>query len=122
MDEATRDSTAGLEALAAGMLRSTATAGDLFAGHTFIELGGTSILAMRLAARAAEELSVQVPIEALLSSRPLRDALRSARPHAGDAGNSGEGAREHSTGSTASPGQRGMWAAEQLTGQPSCTR
>ena len=73
---------------------------------------------MRLAARAADELSVKVLIETLQSSRPLKAALSSARLRADDTGQAAGGQR---TRTAASPSQRGMWAAEQLAGQPMYT-
>ena len=79
---------------------------------SFIGLGGDSLRAMHVATRAAEQLSMRLPFAELLSDRPLADVLATAseRVEAADLGSLAE------ADGVPTPGQRGMWAAEQAVG------
>jgi amino acid adenylation domain-containing protein len=104
-----------LNALVAAVLKieDGPRAEERYATHSFIELGGNSLLAMLLVARAAEELGVDVPVSSLLSRAPLGVALAEAqvvdhRPTE---------STEAGPSTAPSPVQRGIWAAEQLVGR-----
>ena len=49
-----------------------------FAARSFIELGGDSLRAMRLAALAEERLGVRIPVRSLLGGAPLAAVLGTA--------------------------------------------
>lgn len=79
---------------------------------SFVQLGGDSLLAMRLAARARVDLGVSLRVGSLLDDRALIDALAMAEivntemPSPSDEG-SNKGV---------SSGQHGMWVMQQLVG------
>lgn len=79
---------------------------------SFIGLGGDSLRALQVATRAAEQLDTRLPFAQLLSDRPLAEVLAEAKQLAAadPAGLPAEALTEPT------PGQRGMWAAEQAVG------
>lgn len=95
-----------------------------YARQSFISLGGDSLRAIRLVAMAREQLSLEIPVKALLGGEALADALAQAREipplesaspgspeKPGRPGEAADGnARE------LSPAQRGMWLLESVTG------
>lgn len=106
----TRETVTKLAALAAEVLALDEES-DTFANLSFVQLGGDSLLAMRLAARAQEELGVSLPISSLLSDDPLLDVLARARA----------GAKHFLPGNeapeaTATSIQQGMWIMQELMG------
>ena len=85
------------------------------AGHSFIGLGGDSILAMRLAALAQEQLGVRLPVADLLGDAPLASVLAAAPSIVDTAAAVGTAAPEVSDVAP-SRAQRGMWINERVTG------
>jgi amino acid adenylation domain-containing protein len=84
---------------------------DDLATHSFIGLGGDSILAMRLAALAQERLGLHLPVSALLGDAPLASVLGEAVVVAGSATEPEPRADDAPTRA-----QRGMWINERMTG------
>ncbi|MFI5610782.1 amino acid adenylation domain-containing protein [Amycolatopsis sp. NPDC051903] len=82
-----------------------------FATHSFIELGGDSLRAMRFVALARERLGVRIPVARLLSGAPLDEIL--ADLPAADAPAPVPAAPERAAISAT---QRGMWLIERFTG------
>ncbi len=99
-------------------LASTVLGADVdstsFATRSFIELGGDSLRAMRLAALAHEQLGVKVPLSVLLGATPLADTFAQAEVVAPAATGTHEPARPVLDG--LSHVQRGMWLIESVTG------
>ncbi|MEU1516130.1 amino acid adenylation domain-containing protein [Streptomyces sp. NPDC005811] len=85
-----------------------------FATETFLSLGGDSLRAMRLAARAQEQLGLRIPVLDLLGGRPLAEVLAGARA-AQPAGTAHDTPRQDDDGAL-SPAQRGMWLIERVAG------
>ena len=88
-----------------------------FATLSFVELGGDSLRAMRLAATAQEDLGLRLAMESLLGARPLAEVLAEAQAQAVPApaaapGPAGPGAATDALSYT----QRGMWLIESITG------
>ena len=93
---------------------------ELLATVSFVQLGGDSLRAMRLAAEAERTLGVALDVSALLSDRPLADVLALASPPdrartvpapaAAPPAEGPDGPRRPSAT------QRGMWLREQLLG------
>jgi amino acid adenylation domain-containing protein len=81
--------------------------------QSFIELGGDSLAAMRLAALADQRLGVRVPLVSLLSGTPLAEVF--AEVGAEPARRSEPVATDQETAAL-SHSQRGMWLIESLTG------
>ena len=81
---------------------------------SFTANGGSSLAAMRLVAAARRDLGVAVPLESLLSDRSLRDVLGAAAPAGGDEIDPADIRPDDEHVPT--PGQRGMWVAEQTVG------
>ncbi|MCL6443031.1 MAG: amino acid adenylation domain-containing protein [Alicyclobacillus sp.] len=107
--ELNQETVRNLEALAADVL-SVNKASDAFARLSFVQLGGDSLLAMQLVARAQEEFNVSLPIGSLLGGEPLRHVL--AR---------GQAMAERLTLNEISEAeatsiQQGMWVMQQLIG------
>jgi len=115
------------EELAAGLLGPGIDADDL-ATHSFIGLGGDSILAMRLAALAQERLGLHLPVGALLADAPLASVLAAAEPTdaVGPTAAVGPTVTVGPTATAIEPeppaddaptrAQRGMWINERVTG------
>ncbi|PJM93411.1 non-ribosomal peptide synthetase [Streptomyces sp. CB01373] len=83
--------------------------------YSFIELGGDSLRAMRLAALAREQLGVRIPMKALLGGEPLAAVLAGAEVEAAprEAVAAADTAA-HESGLSRT--QRGMWLIESITG------
>jgi acyl carrier protein len=79
---------------------------------SFIGLGGDSLGALQIATRAAERLDTRLPFAQLLSDRPLSEVLAGATAQAA----AGDGGSLEEVSGEPTPGQRGMWAAEQAVG------
>lgn len=99
-------------------LASTVLSADIdstsFATRSFIELGGDSLRAMRLAAMAQEQLGVQVPLSVLLGGAPLASVFAQAEVVPVAAAGSHEPEKPVLEG--LSHVQRGMWLIESVTG------
>ncbi len=106
-----------LDVLVGSLLRPEDPQGvrALFATRSFIQLGGNSLLAMRLVAHIEDEVSLVVPIEELLSSDPLRTVL-DRFPTLADSSPQPAGVEADAGTIAASPGQRGIWTAQRLVG------
>jgi amino acid adenylation domain-containing protein len=102
-----------LDDLAAAVLDTDADSAS-FDTYSFIELGGDSLRAMRLAALAREQLGVRVPVKALLGGEPLAAALEGAEVEA--APRQAVAAASAAAESGLSRTQRGMWLIESITG------
>ncbi|MEU2315683.1 amino acid adenylation domain-containing protein [Streptomyces albidoflavus] len=103
-----------LDDLAAAVLDTDADSAG-FGARSFIELGGDSLRAMRLAAMAREQLGVAIPMKALLGGEPLATALAGAEAAAAPReGVAAVGAEPHESGLSRT--QRGMWLIESITG------
>jgi amino acid adenylation domain-containing protein len=83
--------------------------GDAFAARSFIELGGDSLRALRLAALARENLGVRVPVGALLGAAPLAQVLAESAPVVATT-------IEPRAAGSVSHAQRGMWLIERVAG------
>lgn len=84
-----------------------------FAKRSFIELGGDSLRAMRLAALAAERLGVKIAVKTLLDGVPLATALAQAETIPATVASHGPAEPEPNG---LSHSQRGMWLIESVTG------
>ncbi|MFI8189963.1 amino acid adenylation domain-containing protein [Streptomyces sp. NPDC085946] len=103
-----------LDDLAAAVLDTDADSAA-FGARTFIELGGDSLRAMRLAALAREQLGVRIPMKALLGGEPLAAALAGAEVEAAaQEVVPAADAAAHESGLSRT--QRGMWLIESITG------
>ncbi|MEU6809452.1 amino acid adenylation domain-containing protein [Streptomyces sp. NPDC046831] len=103
-----------LDDLAASVLDVAADGADL-AGRSFIELGGDSLRAMRLAALAQERLGVRIPMKSLLGGDPLARVLAQAQAAPREAVPA-PGPATVPDGDGLSHTQRGMWLIESITG------
>ena len=92
-----------------------------FAARSFIELGGDSLRAMRLAALAEERLGVRIPVRSLLGGAPLAAVLGTASAAGqawrddGPAGRNPAAGARASGGDPPAPAQRGMWLVDHVT-------
>ncbi|MER6301345.1 amino acid adenylation domain-containing protein [Kitasatospora sp. NPDC001539] len=93
-------------------------AGADFGTLSFVELGGDSLRAMRLAATAQEELGLRLAMRELLGGRPLADVLAEAPESAAPASPADPARGDGRGGATdaLSYTQRGMWLVESITG------
>jgi amino acid adenylation domain-containing protein len=85
-----------------------------FETRSFIELGGDSLLAMRLAAMAKEQVGVKITLNTLLGGAPMATAFAQAEVVPVAAAGSHEPAELVLQG--LSHTQRGMWLTESITG------
>ncbi|MFJ9845217.1 amino acid adenylation domain-containing protein [Kitasatospora sp. NPDC101155] len=85
---------------------------------SFVELGGDSLRAMRLAATAQEELGLRLAMRELLGIRPLAEVLAEAAESAvvPTPAATGDGADRTAATDALSYTQRGMWLIESITG------
>ncbi|ANZ40591.1 non-ribosomal peptide synthetase [Lentzea guizhouensis] len=101
----------------AGSVLETELTPATLSARSFVDLGGDSLRAMRLAALAQQHAGLRIPVADLLSDTPLADVLARF-------GSGGEtppaGARDTAVPSSPphrmSPSQRGMWLTERVLG------
>lgn len=101
----------------AGSVLETQLTPATLSDRSFVDLGGDSLRAMRLAALAQQHAGLRIPVADLLSDTPLADVL--ARFGAGRE-NPPAGARDTAAPPSPphriSPSQRGMWLNERVLG------
>jgi amino acid adenylation domain-containing protein len=87
-----------------------------FASHSFIELGGDSLRAMRFVALVQDRTGARIPVASLLGDATLAAVLEAVPPLGTPADGGGTTGERPGSAAGLSHAQRGMWLIESVTG------